>query len=401
MTPNDPNDTNYGGTGQPRRFYELDSLRGLAAAIVVFDHFDYLVPPRLHSAIDRSPLKILVNGHNAVILFFVLSGFVLTRPYVRRSALQYRDFLLKRVCRIYLPYLAALALSILADALSPNLNGELSSMPGSNRWIDQTWSQPITVWPVFQHILFIGHYPTFQFNAAFWSLVYEMRISLAFPFIALAVLRWRPRRTLAAALLVWVGSILLNHFGPALLHGSPDNVGDVASTLFYAVFFILGALLAKKLHTADAWFRRRNALEVAALAIASILLFGYAAPLLAQRHLPAGAADLCTGLGTLGLIVLAVNCDPLQRFLTSPAIHHLGKISYSLYLMHGTVLFILIHTLFGRVPLPVLFALYLGLTLAATEVFHRLIELPTMHLGRRLTAARPPRQQSSGQPVLT
>lgn len=386
--------TSAGEPRPPRRFYELDSLRGLAAAIVVFDHFSYLLPVGLHEAIEHSPLKVLVNGHQAVVLFFVLSGFVLTLPYTRPSPLRYRDFLLKRLCRIYLPYLAALTLSLLADLCAPHLHGELSSMPGSNRWIDQTWSQPISFGAVLQHILFIGHYPTAQFNAAFWSLVYEMRISLAFPFIAWAVLRWRFTQSIAAALLLWVTSVLLNHFGPFLLHADPDLVGDAASTLFYAVFFVFGVLLAKNLARADTWFVGLTGPQVAAFAVASILCFGYAAPLLPQRHLVSGTTDICTSLGTLGFIVLAVNFDPVQRFLTSRAIHHLGKVSYSLYLMHGTVLFLLIHTLFGRVPLIVLFALYLGLTLAATEVFHRLVELPTMHLGRRLTASRRPVKQA-------
>ena len=392
-----PNQTNARETRQPRRFYELDSLRGLAATIVLFDHFDYLLPPSLHATIEHSPFKVLVNGHQAVVLFFVLSGFVLTLPYSRPVPLPYRDFLLKRLCRIYLPYLAALVLSILADLCAPHLHGELSQMAGSNRWIDQTWSQPVTFWLVFQHVLFIGRYPSAQFNAAFWSLVFEMRISLAFPFIAAAVLRWRLGWSVCAAFLLWVASVLLDHFGPALLQADPDKVGEVGSTLFYAVFFVLGAILATNLAAVDAWFARLNRLQVTAFALVSVLFFGYAAPLLPGRHLVAGTADICCGLGTLGLIVLAVNCDPVQRFLTSRVVHHLGKISYSLYLMHGTILFLLIHTLFGRVPLLVLFALYLGFTLAATEVFHRVVELPTMHLGRRLTAHHRPAKQ----PVLT
>ncbi len=50
----------------------------------------------------------LVAGHEAVILFFLLSGFVLTIPYLLPDPPGYLRFLTRRVIRIYVPYLAAL-----------------------------------------------------------------------------------------------------------------------------------------------------------------------------------------------------------------------------------------------------------------------------------------------------
>ena len=83
-----------------------------------------------------------------------------------------------------------------------------------------------------------------------------------------------------------------------------------------------------------------------------------------------------------------MNSRPFHRFLINSTIHHLGQISYSLYLIHGTILFVLIHTLLGRVPMGVLLIIYLSVTLLVTEIFYRLIERPFMLLGRRLTAPR-------------
>ena len=85
------------------------------------------------------------------------------------------------------------------------------------------------------------------------------------------------------------------------------------------------------------------------------------------------------------LIVFAMHSRAVHRFLTSRVIHHLGKISYSLYLVHGTILFVLVHTLLGRIPMVFLLLLYLATTFLVTEIFYRLIERPTMLLGRRLT----------------
>jgi peptidoglycan/LPS O-acetylase OafA/YrhL len=167
------------------RFYELDSLRGLAAITVVFHHFSRICPESFTHLLIRTPLRLLIAGHQAVILFFLLSGFVLTQPYKKKNTLSYGHFLLKRVCRIYLPYLGALALAILCDLSFP------AHGPSNNYWINYTWSQPVTARLVLQHVIFLGVYNWSQFNAAFWSLVYEMRISLVFPFIAVAVLRLR------------------------------------------------------------------------------------------------------------------------------------------------------------------------------------------------------------------
>ena len=70
------------------RFVELDALRGLAALIVVLHHLRLLwqgdVEPS--SRILRMLLTLLnPAGNGAVILFFVLSGFVLSLPAVAGS----------------------------------------------------------------------------------------------------------------------------------------------------------------------------------------------------------------------------------------------------------------------------------------------------------------------------
>ena len=73
----------------PRRLRELDSLRGLAAITVVFHHFSRICSPQIIHVLDRTPLRLLVAGHQAVILFFLLSGFVLTLPFRRDDRLNY------------------------------------------------------------------------------------------------------------------------------------------------------------------------------------------------------------------------------------------------------------------------------------------------------------------------
>ena len=70
----------------PKKLIELEALRGLAALVVLFHHFMLGFTPRLHGmfyaeqpySLFGTPAFAFVNGSAAVIVFFVLSGFVLT-----------------------------------------------------------------------------------------------------------------------------------------------------------------------------------------------------------------------------------------------------------------------------------------------------------------------------------
>ena len=221
----------------PRRYYELDSLRGLAALTVVFLHFSRICSPRVIHIFDNTPLRLLVAGHAAVILFFLLSGLVLTLPYKKNGRLDYGPFVLKRVCRIYLPYLGALAFAILCDLHFSSRNSF------ENSWTQLTWSAPVTTSLVVQHILFLGNYDWSQFNTAFWSLVYEMRVSLVFPFLALAVLRLRAVWVILSEAALSVVCYALAFLFSTILHLSSRSAAiSSMRTLHYAAFFLIGSL---------------------------------------------------------------------------------------------------------------------------------------------------------------
>jgi peptidoglycan/LPS O-acetylase OafA/YrhL len=369
---------------EPRRFYELDSLRGVAALTVVLHHFLIICPAGFIHLLIRTPLRLLIAGHQAAILFFLLSGFVLTLPY-KKTSLGYGLFLIKRVSRLYLPYLGALTLAILCDLSFPGHG------PYGDYWINYTWSEPVTAPLVIQHILFLGSYDWRQFNTAFWSLVYEMRISLIFPFIAVAVLRlrtiWLVVCAVALSLAFFPVALLLS----GVLHlGSLDAAVNTTRTLHYAAFFIIGSVLAKHLHAINRWYARLKPAHAVTLALVSLALYGFsdASSLIRHFSLPEDLFDWPVAAGAAMLIIFAMNSRPFHSFLTSRTVHYLGERSYSVYLIHGTIIFTLIHTLMGRVRIGILFLIYLAITFIVTEIFYRLIERPSMLLGRRLTTTR-------------
>jgi peptidoglycan/LPS O-acetylase OafA/YrhL len=122
--------------------------------------------------------------------------------------------------------------------------------------------------------------------------------------------------------------------------------------------------------------------------------FAQASSLVERFSIPGDIFDWPVAAGAVMLIVFAINSPPFHKFLNSRTIHYLGERSYSLYLIHGTILFSLIHTLMGRVRLDILFLLYLAITLFVAEIFYRLIEHPAMLFGRRLAATRKSLPQS-------
>lgn len=95
----------------------LGTLRALAALIVLWGHVELLKQREaLPNLLDTDSL-IFPDGHLAVILFFVLSGFLITYLLVREDArfgkISYKNFLVRRILRIWPLYYTILLLSFL------------------------------------------------------------------------------------------------------------------------------------------------------------------------------------------------------------------------------------------------------------------------------------------------
>src|SRR5207248_5294116 len=106
----------------------------------------------LLAAMKYTPLHAFWGGHEAVIFFFVISGFVLALPYFKRP-LHYTPFILKRISRIYLPYIVAVAVAALVDVrLSRGGIASLSS------WVNGSWTEPLTLKLLASHALLVGSF---------------------------------------------------------------------------------------------------------------------------------------------------------------------------------------------------------------------------------------------------
>lgn len=359
---------------QPGRYPELDALRGLAATVVLMRHFVNIWPydamgPYFFILL-RSPLRFFFAAHEAVLLFFLLSGFVLTLPFMNHAP-SYPAYLIRRTCRIYLPYLVALSLALVGALF---LNGPI---PQLSNWFNLTWTTPVTPQTIAQHLLFIGAYPNGEVNTAFWSLVYEMRISIIFPLLFALTITLRP----TAAIVVAFGlSILANGLR------SDPYTGGWWITVHFASFFLLGSLMAQNLPAIQSFYRRLSNRMAIAINILALILVTYGAGPPMLKSWLGDLTDWATITGLVWVMVLAVSSDTLRRFLLLPLPQFLGRISYSLYLVHATVLFALVHVFYGHVALIALLPAYLVLSVGVATLMHRYIELPTMARGKLLAA---------------
>ena len=192
------------------RLMRLEAVRGFAAAYVVLHH--------AHLS-TRQPMRFLFAfGQEAVILFFLMSGFVIFYASHRRGKLlDLGTYFNHRFRRIYPIFLVALALAYLAARIGagelqvigwPQLVGNLAmlqDLPDSNKsgaWID-----------------------TFAGNTPLWSLSYEWWFYMMFFPIVTLLTVW-PLRQRAFV-------FLLSVFGFLSYHAIPNQI-----SLFLSYFFI-------------------------------------------------------------------------------------------------------------------------------------------------------------------
>src|SRR5579875_2648256 len=129
-------------TEAPRlRLEFLDGLRGLAALYVVEHHIAQFAlsphaSPWRHA--QRLYWHIFCYGHQAVVVFIVLSGYVLMLPVARTQDGHMPkgvwDYFKRRARRILPPYYAALAICFLLVAFVPHMEGLWDNKPRTLRW---------------------------------------------------------------------------------------------------------------------------------------------------------------------------------------------------------------------------------------------------------------------------
>jgi peptidoglycan/LPS O-acetylase OafA/YrhL len=96
------------------------------------------------------------------------------------------------------------------------------------------------------------------------------------------------------------------------------------------------------------------------------------------------SGDWMAVFGAVVAIGFALADRSTKAVLNHTLVLWMGRASYSLYLVHATVLFTLMYLLIGTKYVYLLAPLYFLLTIVVTAVFYRWVEIPTMNLGKSL-----------------
>lgn len=133
----------------------LDALRGAAAFYVLLHH--------AHLAPNQGLGRLLYFGQEAVIIFFILSGFVIYYSVSQRQV-DWKEYLIHRAKRIYPIFFAALILAYSAQSLIAGswLNVELDQLLGNIFMLQDVSALKRGVW-----------FDTYYGNSPLWSLSYE------------------------------------------------------------------------------------------------------------------------------------------------------------------------------------------------------------------------------------
>lgn len=326
------------GTTQERareRFHFLDGLRAIASVLVLLHHS---VTSGVASFIEKHGFPFIANlvkysTQSGVMLFFVLSGVVLLRPYLRGDRkFETLDYFWRRAKRIYPPFFVALLFGWLVVVYIQY--GPHTYYKDTNLF---KWGYDISIWELLREAPIVN-YRGGYYNLAWWSLQVEVMFYILVP-LFLVFFSFRKQLSyphfFAVVVLTLVCSYVIQQVSTAYIpeiytvnKDHPWYRLNMFRFLDTPISFIMGVYLAKY----D--FKK---------IIGYVLFFGGAIIVIAARTYE---PFINSGYGVLygGLIILIFNSKRLQRLLDNPFMVWLGERSYSLFLIHFSVFYFVNYT---------------------------------------------------------
>ena len=337
----------------------LDGLRGLACLWVVLDHLHVeelagQLPAGLHHWVFDS-------GIVGVMVFFVLSGFVIARSWggafpggAPIEAAHVGRFIARRWMRLSPPYYVAIVVAVAVTVAGAVVRDDGGQAPSAGSLV--------------AHLLYLqGVVDVEPINAVFWTLAIEMQFYVGFAALVWLVARLDARSVelaQTALVVVAVCSAVWPLRGLDLV-----NQPHLAA---YGFAFASGAFT---------WWRWQRALDGGVYwvfhAILAVAWLRWGDPLV--------GAVVLTG----PLLLAATSGDRMVRWLGQRPLQRLGAVSYSLYLVHapvvGVVAWLGERALgAGAVPEAVMIVPAVAASLAVAVVLHRQVEVPALRWSRAL-----------------
>ena len=342
-----------------RRMTLVDGLRGFAALAVVLPHAVGLFVFAGAGTLSALMVRLSAFGHRGVEVFFALSGFVIAFS-LRRTHLSPRGigrFILRRSLRLDPPYWVALGLFCAFVLVRGAMTGKPAELPSGPHLLS--------------HLLYLQDLLGYgQVNVAFWTLCIEFQFYLAFA-VLLGLAQVLSRRLGREGVLPLLFSALfvLSLAWPARLL---DAKVLTSWLLPHAYIFLAGALT---------WWALEGRLPRGVWFAFTAVLWGLFLWRLDSR--------LFVTAATTSALYMAGRRQRLHDWLAARPFQFLGRISYSLYLVHVPLCMLLLAVKVRVAPpsdgvaLAFLGVVFAG-SIAAAHVLYTWVEAPCLEWTRRL-----------------
>ena len=298
------------------RIPEIDGLRAIALLMILLYHFKFSFLP-------------FPGGFLGVDVFFVISGFVITRKIwhdMKESRFEIFEFYKSRIVRLFPAFFVTLVgtsffavLILLPDEISNYASSYFSSfglMSNIYFWRTTGYFNPSVDFLPLIHI---------------WSLSIEEQFYLIFPFAMLLLFKSRKSPRIILSLLfvtsLFVYLFFVNSFPVATFYLLPFRIWE----------FVLGSVIAINLQKIRIWPSRKNIL-LEFLSIISLLVILVVNIYLYQFPIDPQYSQLIVVLGTGILLFVSTGTRYMSNFLNSWPLQSVGLVSYSIYLVHQPVL---------------------------------------------------------------
>jgi peptidoglycan/LPS O-acetylase OafA/YrhL len=367
----------------------LDGLRGIAVLLVLVFHFSWGFAE--HSSLLAAVKHTLWSGWMGVDMFFVLSGYLITRGLVKDSEFsigkRLKLFWARRAFRIFpLYYIVLIVGSIVCLAL-----GQSQHIPGAGYWL------------YFQNYTLAFDPMPLRWTAHFWSLAIEEQFYFVWPlFVLLVAKAWRPRLALLLLVSSGIARAALLIMLPKVLHWDQEQTAKLVyrATPTHMDGLLVGALLAmlerEPSHPWNVLVQKlaRPAFFTGLLALVGMMVWTRGFGTYDRRVMIVGYPLLAVVFGAAVVIGAHGRFSArAQRILSTGFLASVGKVSYGMYIFHWFFIALLVERqetwvaahpdVLGTVASVGVIVVGIALTYVLAQLSYRVVETPFLKLKER------------------